>query len=135
VGFEYILGILIDKMRLKILLITLLVSSLFMNLFFYLKSNRLEERILNKDKAITEMRHLINQLSTKSHTISFISNALKNDFNVDGPFQYNASESSYLVVTPKDWNNIDYQNISDFYGLEVSFDANDTLSGITFHKP
>ncbi|MFD2562869.1 hypothetical protein [Aquimarina rubra] len=125
-----------NRRLLIITLISILIPSLGFNLFQWKEKQSYIERIIKKDKAITEIRNTIKIITKAPNSIDAIQGALKKDFNVASEIMYSEIDSSFsFVVTPKDWNQIDYQGIWTFYGLQIVFDKQKKFQQIDFYKP
>ncbi|WP_378174007.1 hypothetical protein [Aquimarina sp. SS2-1] len=119
-----------------IIVVSFLILSLCFNLFQWKEKQSYIERIIKKDKAITEIRNTIKIITKAPNSIDAIQGALKKDFNVASEIMYSEIDSSFsFVVTPKDWNQIDYQGIWTFYGLQIVFDKQQKFQQIDFYKP
>jgi len=119
-----------------ITLIIVFIGSLGFNLYLWNEKQLYKAEVIKKNKAITEIRNVIKIVTQTHNSIEAIEVALKKDFNIDSEIMLDKIDSTYsLVVTPKDWNQIDHQEIWTFMGLQIVFDKQKKFQQIDFYKP
>ncbi len=119
-----------------ITLISVFIVSLGFNLYHWKEKQLFKEQILKKDKAITEIRNAIKIVTKTNNSIDAIQVALEKGFDVDSEVMYSEIDSSFsFVTTPKDWDQIDHQEIGTFQGLQIVFDKQKKFQQIDFYKP
>jgi len=119
-----------------ITLIIVFIGSLGFNLYLWNEKQLYKAEVIKKNKAITEIRNVIKIVTQTHNSIEAIEVALKKDFNIDSGIMHDKMDDTYsLVLTPKDWNQIDYQEIWTFMGLQIVFDKQKKFQQIDFYKP
>ncbi|WP_298544945.1 hypothetical protein [uncultured Aquimarina sp.] len=119
-----------------ITLIIVLIGSLGFNLYLWNEKRLYKAEVIKKNKAITEIRNVIKIVTQTHNSIEAVEVALKKDFNINSGIMHDKMDDTYsLVVTPKDWNQIDHQEIWTFMGLQIVFDKQKKFQQIDFYKP